>query len=136
MKSAAATPFLSNETYLFVYGSLRSDMNHPMHQVLLRYAEPVGTGTFQGKLYDLGSYPGAIISKRKSDLIRGEVYRLKDPLAVFKILDRYEGKNFRREIVAISVDRTGFVRCWVYLYTGTVSGHKIIASGNYVNNRD
>ena len=107
-----------------------------MHQVLLRYAELIGTGTLQGKLYDLGSYPGAIISKTKSDLIYGEVYRLKNPSTVFTMLDQYEGKNFRRKIVPIALDRVGSVHCWVYLYTGTRSGHKVISSGNYVKNPD
>jgi pyruvate carboxylase len=52
--------FMDNEDYLFVYGTLRSQMNDPLHRLLETHAVLVGTGTFQGKLYDLGRYPGVV----------------------------------------------------------------------------
>ena len=48
---------MDNAAYLFVYGTLRSEMNDPLHRLLETYAIFVGTGSFQGKLYDIGRYP-------------------------------------------------------------------------------
>ena len=76
--------------HLFVYGTLRRSPSHPMHR-LLSPATFVGAGTFQGKLYDLGSYPAAIASAEPADTIRGEVYLLHEPAATLPALDRYEG---------------------------------------------
>ena len=42
--------FMDNKDYLFVYGTLRSQMNDPLHRLLETHAVLVGTGTFQGKL--------------------------------------------------------------------------------------
>lgn len=39
--------------YIFVYGTLRREIDHPAHQLLSRGAEWIGEATFQGKLYDL-----------------------------------------------------------------------------------
>jgi gamma-glutamylcyclotransferase (GGCT)/AIG2-like uncharacterized protein YtfP len=60
--------------YLFVYGTLRKEMNHPMYRALSRSAEWVGEANLQGRLYDLGKYPGAVPSKRVSDIVIGEIY--------------------------------------------------------------
>ena len=62
---------MENDTYLFVYGTLRSQMNDSLHRLLETYAIFVGTGSFQGKLYDIGRYPGAVRSGRNTDRVMG-----------------------------------------------------------------
>ncbi len=48
--------------HLFVYGTLLSGVGHSMHRVLARHAELVGEGFFNGRLYRVGHYPGAVPS--------------------------------------------------------------------------
>ena len=52
--------FMNGDPLLFVYGTLRRRMNHDLHQVLADGASFLGNGTFRGKLYNLGRYPGSI----------------------------------------------------------------------------
>ena len=84
---------MDNEAYLFVYGTLRSQMNDLLHRLLETQAILVGTGTFQGKLYDLGRYPGAVPSRGSTDRVIGEIYRFNEPQRAFEILDEYEGTD-------------------------------------------
>jgi gamma-glutamylcyclotransferase (GGCT)/AIG2-like uncharacterized protein YtfP len=41
---------MDDEAYLFVYGTLRSQMNDPLHRLLEQRAVLIGVGTFRGKL--------------------------------------------------------------------------------------
>ena len=50
------------QAHLFVYGTLRRGFRHLMADLLAEQAEFVGEGVFQGRLYDLGSYPGVTAS--------------------------------------------------------------------------
>jgi len=127
------------QTYLFVYGTLRRDVAHPMHAVLAAHAEFIGAGTFQGKLYDLGGYPGAVPSERETDIVAGEVYALRDPAQVLAVLDRYEGcaddpppTEFRREKATITLENGDQVEAWIYLYNWPTFGLPRIRSGDYV----
>ena len=92
---------MDNEEYLFVYGTLRSQMNDPLHRLLEKDAILVGTGSFQGRLYDLGRYPGVVPSRGKTDRVLGEIYRFREFKRAFEILDEYEGHRFKRRRVTI-----------------------------------
>lgn len=120
---------------LFVYGTLRRAWKHPMHGVLRAHAVLVGAGTFQGKLYDLGRYPGAVASGAGADRVRGEIYALKNPCAAFRALDAYEDRAFRREKVGVRRADGTRMRCWIYLYARPVSGLPVIASGDFLRPR-
>ena len=127
------------QTYLFVYGTLRRDVGHPLHAVLAEHATFVGCGTFQGKLYDLGAYPGAVPSENATDVVAGEVYALHDPERVLAILDRYEGcadepppTEFRREKARITLQDGMRIEAWIYLYNWPTAGLPRIPSGDYV----
>ncbi len=122
---------MRDENYLFVYGTLLKGTNHPVHRVLARHAQFVGCGNFQGNLYDLGSYPGAVASDENPDRVRGEVYRLRKPERVLRELDGYEGGEFRRERASIFLENGKEVRSWIYLYRGPMTGLKTIARGDY-----
>jgi gamma-glutamylcyclotransferase (GGCT)/AIG2-like uncharacterized protein YtfP len=73
--------------YLFVYGTLARSVNHPMHRHLVRHAEYAGEGTFNGILYRVAHYPGAVASSDPNDVVHGELYRLRDSDALFAALD-------------------------------------------------
>lgn len=125
--------------YLFVYGTLMSHIGHPMHDVLARGAERVGEGFVQGRLYDLGRYPGLVLSAAADDRVVGEVYRLRDD-DVLRALDDYEGcgegaaepTEYVRRIAAVAVADGGTLDAWTYTYNRDASALVPIASGRYV----
>jgi gamma-glutamylcyclotransferase (GGCT)/AIG2-like uncharacterized protein YtfP len=119
---------------LFVYGTLRKDCNHPIRRLLKQQAVFIGNAIFQGKVFDLGRYPGAIASKRSSDVVKGEVYELHGN-GVLSRLDAYEGKIFRRVVAEIVLSDGKKVQAWIYLYVGATRGFRRIASGDYVASR-
>jgi gamma-glutamylcyclotransferase (GGCT)/AIG2-like uncharacterized protein YtfP len=123
--------------YLFVYGTLRRDVKNQMWHVLARYAEYVGEGAFQGKLYDIGDYPGAVSSNKPIDIVKGEIYVLRDSAKVLKALDEYEGSDetptaeFSRKIIKVRKEGKE-ISAWVYLYNHSTKGLKKISSGDYL----
>jgi gamma-glutamylcyclotransferase (GGCT)/AIG2-like uncharacterized protein YtfP len=125
------TERMRNKPYLFVYGSLRK-FKHSQHHLLAQYATFSGKGTFRGKLYDLGRYPGAVSSPNNSDRVVGELYRIRDRRGLFKSLDEYEGKLFKRKRVLVLLETGIKTHAWTYLYTGATQSRLHIWSGDYV----
>ncbi len=113
----AATP---DGDYLFVYGTLRSDVHNSQRYRLGAAANLIDTAFITGKLYDFGKYPAAIICTNGYP-VRGELYHLPNPI-VLTALDRYENgdatthSEYRREKVRVQPSRGGPVWAWVYLY--------------------
>lgn len=79
--------------FLFVYGTLRADLAHPMARVVGTYAVLIGRAYFRGKLFDVGEYPGAVASPSPSDRVVGELHRIEpgQQAALLAELGRYEG---------------------------------------------
>jgi gamma-glutamylcyclotransferase (GGCT)/AIG2-like uncharacterized protein YtfP len=127
---------MDNEAYLFVYGTLRSQMNDPLHRLLEKDAILVGTGIFQGKLYDLGRYPGAVPSHGNTDRVIGEIYRFSESQRALEILDEYEGHRFKRKRVTIIQEDGKSISSWIYLYARSVKRHPRIPSGDYIQYRN
>lgn len=121
------------ESHVLIYDVLREESNHPVNQLLRRHATLVGSGIFLGRLYDLGRYPGAVRSTKKSQRVLGDVYRCQP--GVPKFLDAYEGRRFRRERVDVSLGAGRHQECWTYLYNGNTARRKLISSGNYAEYR-
>ena len=117
---------------LFVYGTLRSASGHPMHQKLRAESDFVGPGTFRGRLYDLGAFPGAILSRSNADRVRGEIYRLREPARTLSALDAYEDKAFRRLKATVRRENGATARCWIYLYALPVTRFRRIAGGDFI----
>jgi gamma-glutamylcyclotransferase (GGCT)/AIG2-like uncharacterized protein YtfP len=74
---------------LFVYGTLRRSVAHPMHEVLRENASPLGRARVRGVLVRVAIYPGLVLDGR-AGWVLGELYRLRDP-RVLEQLDAYEG---------------------------------------------
>jgi gamma-glutamylcyclotransferase (GGCT)/AIG2-like uncharacterized protein YtfP len=130
------TPVMECGNYLFVYGSLRSGVKNPARHLLEKHAILVDTGAFQGKLYDLGRYPGAVPSRGTRDRVIGEIYHLTDPRVTLEILDECEGRHFKRKRVTIEKQHGQRVTAWIYLYVGTVKQQSRIHSGDYLRYRN
>jgi gamma-glutamylcyclotransferase (GGCT)/AIG2-like uncharacterized protein YtfP len=79
-----------NHTYIFVYGTLKRDSNNKMHHLLAEYADFVDEATCLGKLYEVGCYPGMVLSDNIKDIVNGEVYLLRDADIALPLLDKYE----------------------------------------------
>ena len=130
-------------THLFVYGTLRAAFSNAPAMHLRQHSRYIGEGGINGRLYDIGSYPGALYLPDESTLIHGSVYTLfSDSQAnVLRLLDEYEGvqatpsesepDEYVRRIVPVTCARQ-LINCWVYLYNWPVDSLRQITSGDYV----
>ena len=125
--------------YLFVYGTLGRNVGHEMHRHLVTHADYAGEGSFNGILYRVAHYPGAVVSSDPADVVHGELYRLRDAHALFAVLDPYDScgpndpkptKYVREVIPARRADGTT-VQSWIYLYNRTIAQLTRIASGRF-----
>jgi gamma-glutamylcyclotransferase (GGCT)/AIG2-like uncharacterized protein YtfP len=80
------------DDFLFVYGTLKQSENHLAHSLLTGDSVYYGQGYFHGKLYQVTTYPAAVLSNG-TERVYGEVYRILRPTALFKRLDDYEECN-------------------------------------------
>jgi gamma-glutamylcyclotransferase (GGCT)/AIG2-like uncharacterized protein YtfP len=128
-----------NVKYLFVYGTLLSELASPEMAGLIRQLGKVGPATTKGRLYDLGKYPGAIVDPSSRTLIYGEVYQLppdKDSLAQLDLYEEYDpvapqdSLFVRTKCLAKTFDGRTF-ECWIYSYNGSIKAAPLISSGNY-----
>ncbi|OYX28572.1 MAG: hypothetical protein B7Z06_01310 [Flavobacteriales bacterium 32-35-8] len=127
--------------YLFVYGTLMKTANNGMSRFLHAHAEFIGNAHIYGKLYDLEGYPGAVASNNPSERVHGNIFKIKDAQAVFKVLDDYEGigdgnpnayEYVRTQVTAFLDDGTK-VTTWFYAYNFPTEHLRLIPSGKYSN---
>lgn len=88
-------------------------------------AQFIGDARIAGRLYRLGSYPGAVASQIDGEWVRGEVYSMENPRWILPALDHYEGPNFERVSVETQLDSGERIEAWIYVYRGTPSGERI-----------
>ena len=128
-------------TYLFVYGTLRKGVGHSMYTFLDSYAEFICFSKFQGKLYDFIYYPGAVESNNLNDWVYGELYRLNNPDYLLTMLDKYEGCSSDDPEPSEFVRKKRTVQCtdgqrmsaWIYLYNLSTQSFSPIVSGDFLN---
>lgn len=122
---------------LFVYGTLLDDDNK--YGVYLRgNSKFYSQATVKGKLYDIGEYPGAVLSGG-GGLIYGVILQMDDPETALLLLDIYEGFGASQpqpnEFVRVQSEAqtpSGPVNCWIYLYNLSVYCLILIESGRYI----
>lgn len=129
----AATSKENTLDRLVTYGTLMRAFG--MHEKLgvadqLSFIAPC---RFDGRLYDLGAYPGAVPGE---STVQGELFRLEDP-DVLDLLDQYEGYHpgqgahcpfIRRRVTVGPMEE----EAWVYWYTGAVDERPEVTSGSWV----
>ncbi|MEY3052949.1 MAG: hypothetical protein RLY31_2734 [Bacteroidota bacterium] len=110
------------ESYLFVYGTLRKDSDHPMAVFLREQGHWQGKGFMPGVCHDLGAYPGAVYLENSLEKVEGDIFLISDERAVFSELDPYEGvaphadpPEYERVRCPVNGPGRMYV-CWVYLY--------------------
>ncbi len=81
--------------HLFAYGTLMTSVTSRLGTAqrirLLRQSTPLGSATITAKLYDLGRYPGLVLTEDPGMVAHGELFQLTDPAASLRWLDAYEG---------------------------------------------
>lgn len=125
---------------LFIYGTLLSESKMPMAEYVAKHTSFIQVGTMQGKLYDLGTYPGAVYDPEEPNVIKGRIVCLHDPETAFPLLDRYEACDLQSpkpyEFIRVEVPietKSGSLTCWVYLYNWDPLGMPEIESGDYAD---
>lgn len=125
--------------HLFVYGTLSPGHAPPEIADTVSRLRPVGSASVRGRLYDLGEYPGAVLSKNSRSLIHGEVFELPGDAQTLSSLDNYEGFEpnkpasslFIRRAWPVLMDDGTRLRCWIYVYNGAVKDAPPLRSGRY-----
>lgn len=90
---------------------------------MVRRLRRIGRGRVRGRLYDLGEYPGAVLSKT-GPVILGQISELPDDPEVLEKLDEYEGFDparpkhslFVRKRHPVSLAGGKEMVCWIYTY--------------------
>lgn len=134
-------------THLFVYGTLLTEAQHPMGELLLAHATQIGPGQIQARLYiieeedaeGINRYPGAVPSPHPDDVVHGMLYEVHAPDAVFPVFDDYEAcapgwpepYEFLLRPVDVRLSQGGEMRAASYLYTWDTSRATLVASGRY-----
>jgi gamma-glutamylcyclotransferase (GGCT)/AIG2-like uncharacterized protein YtfP len=114
------------EPLLFTYGTLMRGFR--LHALLEGRADFVGDGEVAGLLFDLGRYPAAL--RDGSGVIRGEVYRLRDP-GLWQTLDSAEGNQYHRGEVGVRLAQGRRVTAYIYWYVKPVGLAVPIPGGDY-----
>src|SRR5438105_3735016 len=91
MSSQTRAPDCLHPDELFVYGTLRSGQPNQFARLLAEAATLLGPGRVRGRLYQVNSYPGLILSDGPDEWVKGEVYRLHNSSTLLPVLDDYEG---------------------------------------------
>ena len=127
---------------LFVYGTLMSTVSVPlgrdMRSRLAREGILLGPARVQGRLYDLGSYPGLVASDDPSDRVYGEVFEIYAPADTLPWLDEYEGIGsgdpsedlYSRETRAVWLGDQ-FAEAWIYIFKGSVERARHVLNGRW-----
>ncbi len=133
-----------NNTYLFVYGTLRRETNSEMFKLLAKHADFVSNASYQGKLYKIDNYPGVIPSPNPTDIVKGEVYQLHDPNLILPQLDQYEecGPGFAepteymRELWEVRLENGQLIQAWLYRYNYPTVALELLSSGDFLKHID
>ena len=75
----------------------------------------MGNARLRGRVEQVGSYTGAVLSEQPDEWIPGELFELENP-AILAKLDRYEGPEYERKVVTVLLDDGREQETWVYLY--------------------
>ena len=125
---------------LFVYGTLMRGFNHPMARLLSANADFLGEASCRGRLYRVKHYPGLVLSDDPSDIVFGELYRLRARDELLREFDMYEacGEGFVqpteyfRKLLKIALADGSSGEAWTYLYNWPVARLQRITSGRFL----
>jgi len=125
---------------LFVYGTLMRGYSHPMARLLSANADFLGEASCHGRLYKVKHYPGLVLSDDASDVVYGELYRLRAVEDLLREFDMYEacGEGFAeptqyvRQMLTVALTDGARRDAWTYIYNWPVAGLAWIESGRFL----
>lgn len=132
-----------NTNFIFVYGLLKSIYDNEPARFVRKHCQLVDKGYFSGKLFDIGTYPGAIYDPESGLAVHGEVYWVTgNQLELETFLDHFEGvglefekpNEYKREIIPVTTGNK-ILNASCYLYNWNLDRAKLIASGRYQNEK-
>jgi len=122
---------------LFTYGTLMQAFDNPYARKLRWSSNYIGKGYFNGKLFRVEWYPGALYEPDAPTYVHGEIYQLHS-LEILKELDDYEdiledeaASLYVRKVVPVRDGQEVVRDCWVYLYNKPVSDLPLIEDGYF-----
>ena len=125
---------------LFVYGTLMRGYVHPMARLLSANADFLGEAHCRGRLYMVKHYPGLVLSEAASEMVHGELYRLREADALLREFDMYEacGEGFPeptqyvRQMLSVTLADGSASEAWTYVYNWPVAKLTLIESGRFL----
>jgi gamma-glutamylcyclotransferase (GGCT)/AIG2-like uncharacterized protein YtfP len=125
--------------HLFAYGTLQHGHAPREMTAVVAQLRAVGRGTVPGALYDLGHYPGAILSPDSQQRIHGTIFALPADPQFLRNLDEYEecdpaapaASQFLRAACVAELDSGVLVECWIYVYNRPVAAATRIEGGRW-----
>lgn len=128
---------MTDSHFLFVYGTLMRNAHHPQAQHFHQAARFLGPARWQGRLYLVSYYPGAVPSELTEDIVHGELWTLTNPQTL-ALLDQYEEcsprdplpHEYTRSIETVWLGEQA-LKAWVYIYKRDTNGLKQITSGHF-----
>jgi len=131
------TDSVTDSHFLFVYGTLMRNAHHPKAQHFHQAASFLGPARWQGRLYLVSYYPGAVPSVLTEDIVHGELWTLTNPQTL-ALLDQYEEcsprdplpHEYTRSIETVWLGDQA-LKAWVYIYKRDTNGLKQITSGHF-----
>jgi gamma-glutamylcyclotransferase (GGCT)/AIG2-like uncharacterized protein YtfP len=132
--AAEARPHGDAPRRLFVYGSLRIGQENPMAGLLHRNSRHLGQGTVCGRLYVVSWYSGMVPGEAADECVTGDAFELNPDAAerVLAELDAYEGDDFERRTVEVTLEDETRVGAFAYLYAASVAGLPRVAHGDWL----
>ena len=131
--------FMMISDRLFVYGTLMRGYVHPMAKLLSANADFLGPARCRGRLYLVKHYPGLVLSDDASEIVHGELYRLREVEPMLREFDMYEacGEGFAeptqyvRQMFSVTLEDGSESEAWTYLYNWPVAKLTRIESGRF-----
>ena len=125
--------------YLFVYGTLQPGQAPEEIAAVVSKLQPVGTGSINGVLYDLGDFPAAVLDPSSRHTIHGKVFKLSKDPKVLKRLDEYEEFDpgasekslFIRVPCKVKMIDGRALNSWVYVYNRKLDSARVLKSGRF-----
>ena len=129
---------------LFTYGTLMQGFDNPYARKLRLSSNYIGKGYFNGKLFRVDWYPGALYEPGSPMRVHGEIYQL-NSLEILEELDEYEdiledeaASLYVRKVVpvwcgqeTVRDSQEVVIDCWTYLYNKPVSDLPLIEDGYF-----
>jgi gamma-glutamylcyclotransferase (GGCT)/AIG2-like uncharacterized protein YtfP len=119
-------------SYLFVYGTLRPNSGHEMGIWFAQHAHYIGQATLRGQLYQVSYYPALV---QGSDHVIGDIYAC--PSELWQRLDEFEeavGDNaeYERHLTPVLLATGQWLSAWVYWYQRPTTSFQPVIGGDWL----